>query len=116
MQGGESSSFQSGFIVKAVVWVFNQLSLPTEGYNLAFWVRKTAHFTEYFILGLFWLKAQSKPFTHLFFYAIFLIPILDESIQYFTPGRVMSGVDMLIDAFGLLSGILLLTLTLKRTR
>ncbi len=115
LQGGESSTSQSGFIVNGVVWIFKHLNLPTEGYNLAFWVRKTAHFTEYFILGLLGVKASYENAWKWFVWLLLCIPLLDESIQFFTPGRVMSGMDMGIDASGYLLATYLLYLLTKRT-
>lgn len=112
LQGGEDSTNQSGFIVGLVISLFKLLSLPTEGYNLVFYVRKLAHFTEYFILGIFFALAQKEmPKMHPL--TLVLIPVIDESIQYFTPGRVMSPFDMMIDALGYACGYTLTSLGLK---
>lgn len=102
MQGGDASSSQSGFVVTLVIQLFKILSLPTEGYNLPFYVRKVAHFTEYFILGILSAVAQKEKTGHPALYL--LIPIIDESIQFFTPGRVMSPIDMAIDMSGYVCG------------
>lgn len=103
-------------IVQAVISLFKLLSIPTEGYNLVFWVRKTAHFSEYFILG-FWilLSYREKPHKALILSA-YLIPILDESIQAFVPGRVASLLDMGIDALGLSVGLVLIHSLIRRFR
>ena len=104
LQAGDESSLQSGFFVNIVVYIFNLLSIPTTGYPLAFYVRKFAHFSEYFVFG-FTLPQTKKEtnFTQLHFF-MFMIPIMDECIQLFVPGRVASPVDMLIDGFGLICG------------
>ncbi len=113
LQSGDDSSNQSGWIVQIVITLFTFLHIPTTGYPLAFMVRKVAHFSEYFVLGLtmpFTIKERQLPSLK---YLVFIIPILDESIQYFTPGRVMSPIDMGIDSLGLLSGICVSTFLKK---
>lgn len=116
LQAGDESTTQSGFIVQIVVSIFKLLSIPTEGYNLAFWVRKTAHFTEYFILG-FWVYQSYKEKPHkVFLYGAYWVPILDEWIQAFVPGRVSSPIDMGIDALGLSVGLYLMFSLSRRFR
>lgn len=107
-QSGDESTNQSGWVVQIVINIFTFLHIPTTGYPLAFFVRKVAHFSEYFVLGLT-IHATKKelgfPKLRTF---IFIIPIIDESIQYFIPGRVSSPIDMSIDACGLLTGMLII--------
>ena len=70
---------------------------------------KFIHFGEYFILGalLFYALYEhpiSKRNLMYSMIAVSLIPILDESIQYFTPNRIPSVYDALADYFGCYSG------------
>lgn len=87
-------------------------------------LRKTAHFTEYFILGYFYTKASEETNQDKILVVGYLIPIIDESIQLFSPGRSGQAVDMVIDMAGYLTGLivfksfsrLLETLKIKRIR
>ncbi len=112
LQAGSESDLQSGFVVKMVIALFEYLNLPTTGYPLAFYVRKVAHFTEYFVFGLSLVFTAKELKNPKFLYLGFFIPILDEGIQAFVPNRVPSMIDMGIDALGLLCGILLIRLLL----
>ena len=78
-------------------------------------IRKLAHFLEYALLGAHMAFAPillpmalrvSLP-TSFFFGAV--IALLDEGVQRFVPGRAGSLTDSLIDYFGYLCGVLLLT-------
>ena len=70
---------------------------------------KIIHFSEYFVLGLllFYVLYES-PHTlrKMIYYIIFIsiIPIVDESIQYFIPTRISSIYDAMADYLGCYSG------------
>ena len=75
-------------------------------------VRKTAHFTEFFVLGALALAAL---IAHGFRHALPLSPIIfvpaaviDECIQLFTPNRGPSVTDVLLDSLGGACGALAL--------
>ena len=66
---------------------------------------KFIHFGEYFILGLllFYVLYEKPISINNLIYSIMiisLIPIIDESIQYFTPNRISSVSDAIADYFG----------------
>ena len=70
---------------------------------------KFIHFGEYFVLGLllFYVLYEYPISKQNLIYSIALIsliPILDESIQYFTPVRISSVSDAIADYFGCYSG------------
>jgi len=70
---------------------------------------KFIHFGEYFILGvlLFYTLYEnfiSKENLIYSILAVSLIPVLDESIQYFTPNRIPSIYDAFADYLGCYSG------------
>ncbi len=74
-------------------------------------VRKTAHFIEYFVLGILSLNCI-KNYTKnkiVIMSLIFCIicASLDEFHQVFVPGRAGALKDVLIDSLGALSGIIL---------
>jgi len=72
---------------------------------------KIIHYSEYFILGfLLFYVLYETPFSkeELIYFILFLsiIPILDESIQYFIPQRISSFYDLLADYLGCYTGCL----------
>jgi len=92
------------------MWVRN--IIPLEPDTMNFFVRKTAHFTVYFILGFCVvnsLKYHMKNKRSLFATAwgiAALYGVFDEIHQYFVPGRACTVRDMLINAAGALFGVL----------
>lgn len=124
--GHTSSDAQSNLFVDFIAQNFphvrhglenNLISLNT----LIFLVRKTAHFTEYAILGaLFYLnfrqlpKLNSRPKkTLLPIFFSFLYACTDEVHQIFVPGRSAQFRDILIDTLGASFGILITYLIIK---
>ena len=78
----------------------------------SFVVRKTAHFTEYFIL--YWLAFEVlKNYIEIKkarIYSLFVVlgyATTDEIHQYFIPGRQASPIDVGIDTCGVITGILI---------
>jgi VanZ family protein len=110
LQNGSISSLQSGVITKYIHTLLSNININLELTLLSLIIRKLAHFTEFFILG--YLVRQSSfdlKRNDLLFY-IFLIPILDEFIQSFIPDRAMSVMDMGIDSFGIVTGIITISI------
>ncbi len=90
-------------------------SIPQE--QLDTWhllLRKCAHFTEYFILGLLStltmmqteMRRRCKGISALCFCVC--VAAIDETIQLFVSGRAGSVLDVLIDGMGALMGILVI--------
>ena len=124
--GSDSSNAQSSQIIQVLHQVFPSLSSRTSGLDasvLTFIVRKTAHFTEYAILGIlfYFFYRQALPQKNglqLFVLAIlssFLYACTDEIHQLFVPGRSGQFTDVLVDALGAFCGCLLL-LAIRRLR
>ena len=107
LPGSESSKLSSSFL--EFLQSLN-ISLPIEQYH--FLIRKLAHFSEYAALGFTMFLAdyyQSHQFytvKKLSFFLI-IIPIIDETIQLFSPGRSAQFSDVLIDYLGISFGVLL---------
>lgn len=109
-QPGDVSTKQSDL----VVMIFMKLGIGLEGSlgDIAtLIVRKAAHFSEYFILGIltmnlfnYYFQAKLNKVYPLLF--IFCYASVDEIHQYFIPGRSMAFKDIMIDTFGGLSAIL----------
>ena len=80
-------------------------------------VRKLAHFTEFFVLGLLLGSAFSLLYRPMLLPPLLgcvLIAALDECIQLFYEGRSGEGKDVLLDSLGALCALLLLLLLLKK--
>ena len=121
----ESSQLSGGIVSKLIAAFFHKFgSLSAEQqlntvYIITFIVRKTAHFLEYFILGLLsgLVSATYKLNRHILkviltFAFCLLFAISDEIHQYFIPGRACRFVDICIDAAGSLVAIILLTIVI----
>ena len=117
--GSDSSNAQSSQIIQVLRQVFPSLSSHTSGLDasvLTFIVRKTAHFTEYAILGVlfYFFYRQTLPQKNglrLFVLAIlssFLYACTDEIHQLFVPGRSGQFTDVLVDTLGASFGCLIL--------
>ena len=86
---------------------------------IRFYVRKTAHATEYAILAWLWWRAlrqptQNNPRPWRWTTAAFILLLCtlyaasDEIHQHFVPGRQASGFDVLLDSSGAAFGLLLI--------
>ena len=117
--GSDSSNAQSGQIIQVLRQVFPNLSSRAsdlDASTLTFIVRKTAHFTEYAILGIlfYFFYRQILPQKNglrLFILAIlssFLYACTDEIHQLFVPGRSGQFTDVLVDTLGASFGCLIL--------
>ena len=108
------SSAQSGFVVNLFKAFFSLFKYEPDTDVLTSFIRMFAHFVEFAILGLFIkIDQHHKP------YPIYLtaiigigIAIIDEIIQIFVPGRAFEVKDILIDSFGVVTGILFVTVIL----
>lgn len=100
------SGKQSSFFVNIISKVLNIDDVKL----LSLIVRKMAHFTEYFILGLLVSNVISLINKKYYYAVIFgiLYAISDEAHQIFVSGRVFQVRDILIDSLGLVCGIYLL--------
>ena len=79
-------------------------------------VRKTAHFTEFFILGVlalgtaFAFLRRFRPAAAWGFCVA--VAVVDECLQFLSPGRAPAVPDVLLDSAGAAAGLLLLWLLL----
>ena len=99
------SSNQSNFIVNIIANIFNINNISI----LSLIIRKLAHFTEYFILGLlvYNLIHGNKKKAYIAVIICVLYAISDEIHQLFVPGRSCQVLDIIIDSSGSLLGIIL---------
>ena len=119
-QSAESSSGTSRGILKAILAaVYNLTKITIEPETVHNLFRKFAHFTEFFILGIFvvlFFKSINKNKFLAVIYG-FLIAFLDELTQFFTGnGRAMRFSDMMIDTAGVLFAVLFLCIIFRKRR
>lgn len=106
------SSNQSNFIVNILVNIFNIHNIDI----LSLIIRKLAHLTEYAILGLLvynLIHSYNKK-TYIALFISILYAITDEMHQYFVPGRSCQITDIMIDTIGIIIGVYLYKLIIKR--
>ena len=118
LQPAEASANLSGGLLKRLLNWFHWLTglqIPT--YFAHYLIRKAAHFSEFFLLGVFAYQA-SKYWLQKWWPALgygILIAISDECIQYHTGGgRAMRISDMLLDTAGVAAAILTVMFLAKR--
>lgn len=112
---GPESSAQSNFVVALIKPLFIGVGI-TDVSLISFIVRKTAHFTEYTILGI--LLALTCPDVedchHKIVWQAILwgvaVPSIDETVQLFVPERSGQVSDVLLDCAGVAFGMLLVKL------
>lgn len=104
LKNGIKSSNSSNFITDIAYKIFKG-----DYDTLSHIIRKLAHFTEFFILGIF------SYIGYKYYSIIFVVAtaVLDEFIQLFVDGRTSSIIDVLIDVSGGTLGILLIVLIVK---
>lgn len=108
---GPQSSLESSRVVALVAPLLNALGISGEA-AMSFAVRKTAHFLEYTVLGALSVPAFVRPACEgklprwLGPLVVALVPVADETIQRFVPGRESSPRDVLIDLCGAATGTL----------
>ncbi len=106
LQSGDESTLMSAFVLDFLAFVLPFLKEPEHFKLVIYLIRKLAHFTEYFILGFLSSKAAQEKKQNKILLIGYLIPIFDEGIQLFSPGRSSSPIDMLIDMAGYVSGLI----------
>ncbi len=112
---GEASAATSG---RVLVWLNERLAAMGADFRFTqLTVRKTGHFLGYFLLGGFtaftlWLY-ECRRYGLIALPVVFLAACVDEFIQRFSPGRVASFLDILLDTAGGACGILLFFATVS---
>lgn len=118
---GPQSSAESGLVYSLLEPLFRCLGVVDTDL-CTFIIRKCAHFSEYAVLGVISVGlafslvregrlARARRWAPTL--ACALVPVLDETIQLFVPGRSGSPRDVAIDLAGMLTGACLATLVAK---
>ena len=121
-QPKEASEASSDILVVLLEKILGR-TFPGESLEtVVFWIRKSAHFTEYLLLGLFFsLTVREKcPFSGKVFVICGILcacyALSDEIHQHFVPGRSCELRDMCIDAAGALLGCFLVWIFSRRKK
>lgn len=105
--GKTSGNISGHFSAILLSWI-NNAGFFIEEQLFHHYIRKTAHFTEYAVLGALAAAAVSHEVSEhrkTFFISLWiLIPAVDETIQLFVPGRSGAVKDCLIDMSGYITG------------
>lgn len=124
MVQGPASSSESGLVYELLMPVFDCFGVYDRDV-CTFVIRKTAHFSEYLVLGFIavnFAKALKRqgvaalsvqaaiPGTCAF------VPVLDETLQLFVPGRSGSPRDVAIDLCGFAVGVWAATAVVRYRR
>ena len=116
LQSRSASNELSGSLLKQILlWLFPSLLYEPEVLDVIHNIfRKLAHFTEYFILGIFGVMSvmnlnMKKRLLKSVAFCTF-VAILDETIQLFSHGRGARVGDVLLDMSGAFCGCMLLIL------
>lgn len=125
----ESDKTSDSFTVKVLSTVsskFNDLDEEKKAEvvdSLTFPVRKAAHFSIYFVLGIFsaltFISVKKLEFYYnslIAFLLCFLYAVSDEIHQYFVKGRSCEIRDMLIDSTAALLAVIIVTAAIKIER
>jgi VanZ family protein len=126
-QGSTKSTEKSNsFVVNTIVRVYKLFdnNVTDEEINniIEFWevpVRKTAHFTEFLILGiLVFLTFRAFEIKNIYWMILlcFIYACSDEIHQLFVVGRDGNIIDVLIDCFGSIIAILVLNKLKERKK
>lgn len=113
---GDFSTKQSSFVMTLCNSILEFLNMP---YVSPFFIRKAAHFTEYFILGTFLMLTLDsfncsvlKNMFNYLFVGLF-VPVTDEALQMFSDGRSPEVRDILIDFSGVVIGFVCILFILR---
>lgn len=111
LQPASQSSGLSGGLLSRILQGFYTVTgwqIPTETVHHLF--RKCAHFTEFFVLGIFavhFTKAIRRSSLWAVGYGM-LVAVLDECLQFLTgEGRAMQFSDMILDTFGVVCAVVI---------
>lgn len=106
---GKVSDAASTKVARFLIYYVNRLGFTIDFNLFHHYVRKLAHFSEYALLGFMIVLAiriaplMKSRFLN-FVLLMLAIPLTDEGIQRFVPGRGPAFLDSFIDMGGILAG------------
>ena len=123
MQPAKTSAGISGGLLQSLLdWFYGLTGIHLPADLMHTIIRKTAHFCEFFMLGvlayqaskyLFQKRQKNQKYWASLLYGA-LVAVADESIQFCTgAGRAMRVTDMILDTFGVATAIFVMMLIAK---
>lgn len=124
-QNGEQSQNTSGKVTELIVKILTYTEKITESERLElientdYYIRKLAHYSIYTIGGILiynFINTYNISRKKVILISILIgviYAIADESHQYFTAGRSAKILDVLIDSFGIITGIIIMNIIRK---
>lgn len=106
LRSASKSSAESTKVIEFLRPALEKLKIPQE--NWSHYIRKAAHFTEFFVIGLLLSAVFSGKRVLLPLVTGFIIAAVDETIQLFVPGRSGELLDTLIDTAGVVTSVLII--------
>lgn len=112
LQNADLSGANSGWVLDFVLNLFSKFSIILDPINTHYFIRKSAHVTEFFILAsLFTIYFKNYNLSKMYklIYSLSLpliVAIIDEVIQTYVPGRAGLFSDVIIDSIGIILGYL----------
>lgn len=113
LANGDASSLESSHAVAVLRPILNALGIVDQ-HSMTYAVRKAAHFCEYAVMGmLLWQNGRVRGMDAVrgsgWWAALALaVPVCDEFIQSFVPGRSSMVSDVVLDFCGACCGLLVL--------
>jgi len=113
------SSEQSGFFTRIFFDALTKFNVHITYSQASLFIRKTAHFAQFFLLGLAWFMtfiSSHSPFKafQITLGITSLTALMDETIQLFIDGRAFSLTDIFIDILGALFAAIILLVVYSR--
>lgn len=113
-RNGEQSSAMSSGLLKTIAELIGVSDIDSFIENYSFLIRKTAHFSEYAMLGMLVYTNLKEYLSNKYLLPSFLISALyaasDEIHQLFVSERSFAIMDIIIDSCGALTGLVLIHL------
>lgn len=110
LASADKSSQESASVLDFLNTILTKLQLNTELTN--FIVRKLAHFLEFTAFGALlsatYITYTNKLATNIpnMLFILLAVPMIDETLQYFSPGRSPQVNDVLLDFSGCITGLI----------
>ncbi len=122
-QNGVKSQSLSDKFINNIISVSNKSMSKSDKIetisNISYLVRKIAHFSEYLILGILLILTLKEFNVKRYYLLSIIIAVIyassDEVHQLFLVGRSAKVLDVFIDSFGSIVGILIVKLRFKKT-
>ena len=88
----------------SLIFILSSIPSSVVGSIQIFGLDKIIHFSEFFFLGLIF-KYSIQEYKYIYYWLIFLIPVIDEFVVQNISGRNVDIYDFIFDVVGLFIGI-----------